>query len=60
MTLRLSLLLAALLWVASADAQRGRKADLIALTPAATALPWPTPTPRWMPPRGPRDWTCAA
>ncbi|MGB0510950.1 MAG: glycosyl hydrolase, partial [Flavobacteriales bacterium] len=38
MTLRQTLLLAALLWVAGADAQRGRKADVIAPTPAADRL----------------------
>ena len=38
MTLRQTLLLAALLWVAGADAQRGRRADVIAPTPAADRL----------------------
>ena len=38
MTLRQTLLFAALLWVVSADAQRGRKADVIAPTPAADRL----------------------
>ena len=38
MTLRQTLLLAALLWVAGANAQRGRKSDVIAPTPAADRL----------------------
>ena len=38
MTLRQTLLLVALLWVAGANAQRGRKADVIAPTPAADRL----------------------